>query len=87
MVNRLGLSSVKREAQSVELTYRQHDETSQLLPELERLVQAEQGCCGAAGVEFELIRRKRSASVVVKVVLEGLPSQTVIAAFAAMNAS
>jgi len=69
------------------LIYRHSDESSHLYQELEKLVLAEQGCCGAAGVEFELIRLKSSTRVIVRVVREGLPSQTFIAAFAAMDAS
>ena len=71
----------------MELVYRQSDGTPSLLPDLENLVQAEQGCCGAAGVEFELIPQASSTSVIVNVVREGLPAQTVIAAFAEMKPS
>jgi len=70
----------------VELVYRQSD-GAPLLPDLEKLVQAEQGCCGTAGVEFELFPQLSGASVVVNVVREGLPAQTVIAAFAEMKPS
>jgi len=48
---------------------------------------AENGCCGAAGVEFELDEQRDGMSVIINVVREGLPSHTVIAAFAAMSPS
>jgi len=82
-VNTLALSSVNRFHRSVELLYEIED--SVVLKELERLVAAEQGCCAAAGVEFELVKLRHYDCVAVKTVREGLPSQTVIAAFAAMS--
>ena len=58
-----------------------------VLQELERLVAAEQGCCGAAGVEFELDVLPDRVCVVVKTVKDGLPAETVVAAFAGMTPS
>ena len=58
-----------------------------MLQELERLVAAEQVCCGSAGVEFELAVLPDSICVVAKTVREGLSAQTVIAAFAGMDPS
>jgi len=86
-VNRRGLSVVEHRPECVELIYTECEESSRLCQELDKLVSAERGCCAAAGVEFELVQGERGASVVVRVVREGLPARTVIAAFAAMKAS
>jgi len=76
------LSSVEKTAQGVELLYQSNADVVQ---ELERLVEAEQGCCGAAGVEFELAQGKDGLRVGIQTVRDGLPAQTVVAAFAAMK--
>ena len=86
-VNTHALVSVFRAEQSVRLTYRHSHEYPEISRELERLVMAENGCCGAAGVEFELDEQRDGMSVIINVVREGLPSHTVIAAFAAMSPS
>ncbi len=86
-VNTRALVSVFRAEQSVSLIYRHSAEYPKISQELARLVTAENGCCGAAGVEFELDEQRDGMSVIVKIVREGLPSQTVIAAFAAMSPS
>ena len=86
-VNARALLSVNHRGQTVELMYQPDAENEVLLQELEGLVMAEQDCCGAAGVKFELLRSQSGIRVQVKVVREGLPSQTVIAAFAAMAPS
>jgi len=86
-VNTRALVSVIRAEQSISLNYRSSPEYPEISHELERLVTAENGCCGAAGVEFELDEQPDGMSVVVKIIREGLPSQTVIAAFAAMSPS
>ena len=84
-VNSYALSSVVPAQKSVTLNYRHIPESIELSEKLKRLVTAENGCCGAAGVEFELDEQQDGMRVVVKVVRDGLPAQTVIAAFAAMS--
>ncbi len=86
-INSHALVSVFRVEQSISLNYRRSPEYPEMSQELERLVTAENGCCGAAGVEFELDEHPDGMSVVVKIIREGLPSRTVIAAFAAMSPS
>ena len=57
------------------------------LEELQQLVAAENDCCGAAGVRFDLRRHGDEIHVQVLTRAEGLPARTVIAAFAAMKGS
>ena len=52
---------------------------------LQLLVEAEQGCCGAAGVEFSLASDEDGVRVSVVEKRPGLPAQTVLAAFADMG--
>ena len=80
-LNGRALSRVSQFEQRVELLYQTSDE---VLTELERLVAAEQGCCGAAGVNFDLHRLDAGARVVIRAANNGLPARTVMATFAAM---
>ncbi|NKC01337.1 MAG: hypothetical protein GKR90_22955 [Pseudomonadales bacterium] len=79
------MSSVTRDEQLVELTYGKLEVGRRA--ELERLVSAEQGCCGAAGVEFAIRCEGTICHVVVRKVRNGLPAETVLAAFAGMGDS
>ena len=55
------------------------------LDELKRLVSAEDHCCGPASVRFDLEEGEDSAQVIVSITKDGLPAQTVLAAFASMG--
>ena len=81
-MNRHALLSVNRMNDGVDLVYRIED--GRLLQDLKTLVHSEADCCGAAGVKFELVERQESACVSVSVIRDGLPSRTVIDAFAGM---
>ena len=81
-VNNHALLSVDRVNDGVDLVYGIED--GRLIQDLKSLVEAEGDCCGAAGVKFELVEREDSVCVSVAVLREGLPSRTVIDAFATM---
>ena len=68
----------------VELTYR-HETDDPLVSEIARLVSAEQNCCGAAGVEFKVTPTDNGSLVTIETIRDGLPAQTVLAAFADME--
>ena len=84
-INARALSAVNRGERNVELVYLLNKGDSLLHQELEALVTAEQDCCGDAGVKFELTTFSDGCRVNIRVVRKGLPSRTVIAAFAAMS--
>ena len=86
-INARALSAVNRGDRHVEMVYLLREGDSLLHRELEGLVTAEQDCCGAAGIKFELTTFSDSYRINIRVVREGLPSHTVIAAFAAMSPS
>ena len=73
VVNADSLVSVDVSDVSVTLQY-----THDVVNELRRLVDAEQDCCGAAGVLFELDEVQSLVTVTATKV--GLPSRTVLAA-------
>lgn len=83
-INKTSLSAVHATDVAVELIYRSNEG---FVETLRTLVESENACCGAAGVEFVLNERQDDIRVVVKVVRNGLPAKTVIAAFAAMTPS
>ena len=72
---------VERGDSSVWLTYSGGE------AQLQQLVEAEQGCCGAAGVEFSLHTVDEGVQVHVRETRAGLPAKTVLAAFAGMAQS
>ena len=68
----------------VQLFYGSAKGDKTLSEDLQQLVFKEQGCCGAAGVEFELVKNP-GLVVNVRLVREGVPGRTVLAAFAEMK--
>ena len=84
-LNARALVSVIHKGHRVELEYQHGSESVLLSEELQGLVTAEQDCCGAAGVTFELNSKSDRMYVSVKVDREGVPAKTVVDTFAAMK--
>ena len=84
MINAKALHAVEAGDNQVNLIY-QCDSDTELRDDIERLVEAEQGCCGAAGVEFSSTVDANTIRVSVRATRVGLPSATVLNAFAAMT--
>lgn len=80
-INQNSLESVVASGDRVELVYR-HNRTD--VDELARLVAAENGCCGAAGVEFAMRSEEGRVCVSIDMIKEGLPARTVMSAFSEM---
>ena len=81
-VNERLLLAVNSSDDAVELKYNPDGES---LDQIRQLTESENGCCGAAGVEFVFRDNQTNFIVMVKKVRDGLPARTVLAAFAAMS--
>jgi hypothetical protein len=81
-VNERLLLAVNSSDETVELMY---DSDGESRDQIRRLAESENGCCGAAGVEFAFHDSQTYIRVTVKRVRDGLPARTVLAAFAAMS--
>jgi hypothetical protein len=81
-VNERLLLAVNSSDKAVELKY---DSDGESRDQIRHLAESENGCCGAAGVEFVFHDNQTYIRVTIKKIRDGLPARTVLAAFAAMS--